>query len=180
MNGTLGQAGLNVLKNVIGAYNIEEVQRRRMKKMVANAQKDVSLVKFDWLRSNFFFFITQYLNTFTNFWFDLIDSAITLAHCPHDYRYAYLDGKYCCQVKQERPAGKLGTPAREIVDGTCDGRDFNRQSKCCKLKSIRCPEGTSCYDYLGNTWIICLSLLLQFNCFAYFFPFLRKLYTVGF
>ena len=47
MNGTLGQAGLNVLKNVIGAYNIEEVQRRRMKKMVANAQKDVSLVKFD-------------------------------------------------------------------------------------------------------------------------------------
>ena len=127
----------------------------------------LSLLK---LRSKFFF-ITQYLNTFKNFWFDLIDSAITLAHCPHDYRYAYLDGKYCCQVKQERPAGKLGTPAREIVDGTCDGRDFNRQSKCCKLKSIRCPEGTSCYDYLGNIWIVCLSFLLQFNCFVFFFLF---------
>ena len=38
------------------------------------------------------------------------------------------------------------TPQNEINDGTCDGVNFNRQSKCCKSGHVPCPHGSECFD----------------------------------
>ena len=69
-----------------------------------------------------------------------------IAPCPLDYPFAYLNGGYCCKTNKERPVELGITPQNEIDDGTCDGVDFNRQSKCCKSENTPCPHGSVCFD----------------------------------
>ena len=39
------------------------------------------------------------------------------------------------------------TPQNEIDDGTCDGVNFNRQSKCCKDEAFApCSHASGCFD----------------------------------
>ena len=71
--------------------------------------------------------------------------------CPLDHPFAYLNGGYCCKTKEERPVEYGWTPQNEIDDGTCDGVDFNRQSKCCKDEAYTpCPHGSGCFDNVGK------------------------------
>ena len=67
--------------------------------------------------------------------------------CPFDYPFAYLNGGYCCKVKEERPVEWGFTPQNEIDDGTCDGVNFNIQSVCCKTEWAPCPHSSGCSDY---------------------------------
>ena len=59
-----------------------------------------------------------------------------------------MNGGYCCKTREERPANLGITPQNEIDDGTCDGLDFNRQSKCCNVNvaTARCPQASGCFD----------------------------------
>merc|ERR1719431_1690195 len=67
--------------------------------------------------------------------------------CPISHPYAYLNGNYCCKTKEERPIAYGWTPQSEIDDGTCDGIEFNRQSRCCKDEQyVPCPHASGCYD----------------------------------
>ena len=66
--------------------------------------------------------------------------------CPLDYPFAYWNGHYCCKTNEERPVELGITPQNEIDDGTCDGVDFNRQSRCCKSERAPCPHGSGCFD----------------------------------
>ena len=74
------------------------------------------------------------------------------ALCPLDHPFAYSNGDHCCKTKEERPIELGITPQNEIDDGTCDGVDFNRQSKCCKDgANTPCPDGSGCFDNYGKT-----------------------------
>jgi len=77
--------------------------------------------------------------------FNTIETRYGKLSCPLDYPFAYLNGGYCCKTKEERPVSPQ-TPQNEIDDGTCDGVDFNRQSKCCKSQNAPCPNGSGCFD----------------------------------
>ena len=66
--------------------------------------------------------------------------------CPLDYPFAYLNGRYCCKSKEERPVNWKITPQKDIDDGTCDGVDFNRRSTCCRSENAPCPTGSGCFD----------------------------------
>ena len=73
--------------------------------------------------------------------------SLVIAQCPLDHPFAYNNGDNCCKTKEERPIELGITPQNEIDDGTCDGVDFNRQSKCCKSDYTPCPHGSGCFDY---------------------------------
>ena len=80
--------------------------------------------------------------------------------CPSSHPFAYLNGWYCCQTKEERPTwyNSPKTPQNEIDSGTCDGLDFNRKSRCCKdERNTPCSDTNKCFDYVGGTGKYCIS-----------------------
>ena len=77
--------------------------------------------------------------------------SLVIAQCPLDHPFAYNNGDNCCKTNEERPIELGITPQNEIDDGTCDGVDFNRQSKCCKYTNTPCPDGSGCFDNYGKT-----------------------------
>ena len=61
-----------------------------------------------------------------------------------------MNGGYCCKEQKERQLDhSVVTPQNEIDDGTCDGVDFNRQSKCCNHNHAPCPHASGCFDRIG-------------------------------
>ena len=66
---------------------------------------------------------------------------LSAGSCPSSHKYAYLDGKYCCQTNQEKIDSSGG-------DGElCDGSEISIDSTCCEDNEYAKCSFESCTNY---------------------------------
>ena len=101
---------------------------------------------------------------------------IYLGFCPVDYPYAFYNGYYCCNENEEKPVGP-DTTESQIEDGTCDGLDFNRKSKCCTGDRTQgYDNGTYAYDNSDGMHF----LHLEYKIFQTFVMYHVNMYLLSF
>ena len=60
--------------------------------------------------------------------------------CPSSYKYAYLDGDYCCRTNKE----KIGSGKE---DDLCDGSEIGIDSRCCENNDYAKCEYERCINH---------------------------------